>query len=60
MTEILTPAAALAAMPRVSPGWLALREAADAAARSDDLVAAAARAPSRGGSPLGSPALNTG
>jgi hypothetical protein len=40
MTEILTPAAALAAMPRVSPGWLALREAADAAARSDDLVAA--------------------
>lgn len=43
MTEILTPAAALAAMPRVSPGWLALREAADAAARSDDLVAAMCR-----------------
>jgi hypothetical protein len=43
MTEILTPATALAAMPRVSPGWLALREAADAAARSDDLVAAVCR-----------------
>jgi SAM-dependent methyltransferase len=43
MTDILTPAAALAAMPRVSPGWLALREAADAAARSDDLLAAVCR-----------------
>jgi hypothetical protein len=43
MTEILTPAAAPAAMPKVSPGWLALREAADAAARSDDLVAAVCR-----------------
>jgi Methyltransferase domain len=43
MTEILTPAAALAAMPRVSSGWLALREAADAAARSDDLLAAVSR-----------------
>jgi Methyltransferase domain len=43
MTEIRTLPAALAAMPRVSPGWLALREPADAAARSDDLVAAVSR-----------------
>jgi Methyltransferase domain len=40
MTEILTRAAALTAMPRVSAAWLALREAADAAARSGDLVEA--------------------
>jgi hypothetical protein len=40
MTEIVTPPGMADAMPRVSPDWLALREAADAAARSSDLVAA--------------------
>jgi SAM-dependent methyltransferase len=39
MTEILTPETALAAMPLVSPTWLGVREAVDAAARSADLVA---------------------
>jgi Methyltransferase domain len=38
MTEILTPEKAMAAMPLVSPAWLGVREAADAAARSADLV----------------------
>jgi hypothetical protein len=38
MTEVLTPDQALAAMPRVSPGWLERREAADAAARAADLL----------------------
>ena len=45
MTEILTPETALAAMPLVSPAWLGVREAADAAARSADLVDPAAPPP---------------
>jgi hypothetical protein len=40
MTEIVTPPGLADKMPRVSPDWLALREAADAAARASELVAA--------------------
>jgi SAM-dependent methyltransferase len=43
MTDVLAPEAVAHEMPRVSPTWLGLREAADATARATDLVATVCR-----------------